>query len=453
MTPPIVERLPNGFTTAVCEVPGRHQVLITLFVRVGARFEAPAQSGISHFVEHLLFRGSEAYPDAYSLNTAFEQVGGMPNAMTGVEATEIYFVVHPQRVGAALAVLADMVCRPRLVELEKERGIIQDEILYDYNDKGELIHLGALVARMLWPHHGLGQQVTGAPETLSGIDDAAARAHHARYYAPQNMVLGICGGLSAGEGLAAARASFGAWNAGNGGEARAAESGDSTAGGGKNSVAPPAPPAGACPGPQTRLVHDADNQFHLQLSFPAPGYNAPQEIPLVLLTRVLDDGPNTRLQRRIREELALAYHVGAEYTGFADAGQLDITTSVKAGRLGALLDAMVECLVRFREDGPTEKELTAAKRRYELDLQFSRDSLDAHIERHVWPLLYAKPRTIEQELETVRRTSPAELHGLAREVLSPARLQLAMVGPVDDTAREIVGRAVGRFKDAARDTA
>lgn len=429
MTPAIVERLPNGFTTAVCEVPGRHQVLITLFVRVGARFEAPAQSGLSHFVEHLLFRGSAAYPDAFRLNAAFEQVGSMPNAVTGVEATEIYMLAHPERVRAALATLADMVRHPCFADLEKERGIIHDEILYDYNDKGELINLGALAAQLLWPGHALGQPVAGTQESLHTFDDALARAHHAGHYAPQNMVLGLCGGIAAEQGLEMARACFGDWN-GPGALAREAA---------------PAPAAPSCPQLRKHLVHDSDNQFHVQLSFSAPGYNAPEVIPLMLLTRMLDDGPNTRLQQHIREELALAYHVGAEYTGFWDAGQLDISTSVMADRLEPLLDALADCLLRFRDDGLTGQELEAARHRHRLDLEFSRDSLDARVERHVWPLLYSTPMAIEEELERMEQITPEHVHRLAREVLGGPSLRLVLVGPVDDRARELTERLVGRF--------
>ena len=428
MPPAIVERLPNGFTTAVCEVPGRHQVLISLFVRAGGRFESPALSGVSHFVEHVLFRGSAAYPDAYRLNAAFEQVGGIPNAMTGVETTEFYFVAHPERVEPGLAALADMVRNPRFTEIDKERGIILDEMLYDYNDQGELIHMGALAAQLMWRGHGLGQQVTGTPETVQAFDASALRSHHGRHYTPNNMVLGICGGIPAQRGLELARAAFGGW------ESAPCE---------PVSMGTPASPPP--PGPHTQLVPDADNQFHLQLSFPAPGYNAPEEIPLLLLARLLDDGPNSRLQRQIREELALAYHVGADYNGYLDAGQFDITTSVKAERLDELLEALVRCLADFRREGPTDQELAAARRRHWLGLEFSRDSLDALIERQVWPLLYSRPREIEEEVELVEGTSREDLHRLAEALLAPSRLHLVLVGPVNAHTQEAVAGAVKRL--------
>ena len=126
-------------------------------------------------------------------------------------------------------------------------------------------------------------------------------------------------------------------------------------------------------------------------------------------------------------------------------GQLDITTSVNASRLEPLLAALMACLRQFLADGPTGQELEAARHRHRLDLEFSRDSLDAQVERHVWPLLYAKPSTIEEELERMERVTLDEITRLAREVITPAGLHLALVGPVDDRVRELVARAVDSF--------
>lgn len=433
MSPCIVERLPNGFTTAIIEVPGRHQVLITLLVRTGSRFEAPEAAGISHLVEHMLFRGCAAYPDARRLNLAFEEAGGIPNACTGVESTEYYFVAHPGKVEQGLAVLAEMVCRPVFPEVEKERGIVMEEILYDYNDRGELIHLGALSAQLLWPETGLGQPVIGDQASVASIGEQALRAHHARHYAPHNLVLGIAGSLAPARGFELARACFGHLTNGAG-DAPATT---------PISASHPAPQPSE--GPLVKLVPDADNQFHLQLSFPAAGYNDPDEFLLGLLVRVLDDGPTSRLQQRIREDLALAYHVGAEYTAYHDTGQLDVVTSFKAGRLEEMLGALLDCLKRFGEEGPTAEELLRARERCRLDLEFARDSLDARIERYVWPLLYSTPREIEQDQALLEAASLDELRRLARQVFTRSGLHLVLVGPVDAGTEQAVADALKRF--------
>lgn len=438
MTSRHVERLSNGFTTVAIEVPTRHQVLVSLLVRAGSRFESAAASGLSHFLEHMVFRGNAAQPDARAISLAFEQVGSQPNACTGVETTEFYFLCHPARLRAGLAALSTLVQTPTFPELEKERGIVLDEILYDYNEKGELIHLGSLTAGLLWPEHPLGQSVVGTRATVSTFDQERLRAHHARHYRPEHMVLGLAGSLSPAEASALAAECFGQIPQGNSGSAASTR---------------PAEPlsaalieeAASTSAPSVKLVPDPDNQFHLQLSLPTKGYNSDEEIPLSLLARLLDDGPTTLLQRRIREDLGLAYHVGAEYAGYQDVGQFDIATSVQAERLPELLEALVNCLLEFREHGPSEEELARAKARHRLEIEFSRDSLDAQLERFAWPLLYSEPREVHEELALVEGITCEQLRELARRLFQPSQLHLALVGPLNADAEKMVERALGRF--------
>jgi predicted Zn-dependent peptidase len=270
--------------------------------------------------------------------------------------------------------------------------------------------------------------VLGRTETVSTFSEADLRAHHAHHYSPGHMVLGLVGAVSPSEGCALAGRFFGD---GSGPARPLPDALVETAGGGR--------------GPSTKLVPDADNQFHLQLSFPAPGYRGGEDIPLALLARLLDDGPTTLLQRRIREELGLAYHVGAEYTGYQDVGHFDVATSVKAERLPELLEALVDCLLEFRERGPGQDDLARAKHRYRLDLEFNRDSLEAQIERYAWPLLYSQPREVEEELRRVEALAPEDIHGRAVELFERSRLHLVLVGPLGREAESAVERALARW--------
>ncbi len=427
-----LERLSNGFTTVAIEVPARHQVLVTLLVRAGSRFETPATSGLSHFLEHMIFRGNAIHPDARRISLAFERVGSQPNACTGVESTEFYFLSHPGRLGEGLEALAALVRTPTYPEVEKERGIVLDEILYDYNEQGELINLGSLAAGLLWPEHPLGQSVLGTRATVATFDEARLRTHHARHYGPEHMVLGLAGNVAPAEACALAGRFFG--DLPRSGEALPAAL-----------IEHPHEGPHEGRGPSVKMVLDPDNQFHLQLSFPARGYNSEDEIPLSLLARLLDDGPTTLLQRRIREDLGLAYHVGADYSGFQDVGQFDIATSVQAERLPELLAVLVESLVEFRDGGPGEEELARAKARHRLELEFSRDSLEAQLERFAWPLLYSETREITDEMERVEALTVEELRAQARRLFQGSQLHLALVGPLNTAMENSVWRAVGRF--------
>jgi predicted Zn-dependent peptidase len=192
-------------------------------------------------------------------------------------------------------------------------------------------------------------------------------------------------------------------------------------------------------------VHDADNQLRLQFSFPVEGYRSDREVPLAVLTSVLDDGPNSRLQKTIREELALVYFIGCGYTAYADAGQIDISTAVAPDRLEELLAALIPLLREFRDGGITEAELETARRRYRFDLEFSRDSLDAALDRYAWPLLFSEVRSEEAEWAQVQSLTVPGLSALAREAFSRGRLHVAAVGPVDDGVRRLLRSWLDRY--------
>jgi len=429
MAPYHVERLPNGLAVAVAPVATTHQVLLTVLVRVGSRFEPLGLNGVSHAVEHLLFRGNARFPDPFSLHRALEEVGALVNAQTGVESTEVDFVAHPERVSEALGCLAALVRSPTFADFEKERGIIADELRYDYNEANRLIVPATLASQLLWPGHSLGQSVGGTPETLAALSPEAVRAHHAAHYRPDNVVVGVAGRIEVAVALAAVREHFGDWVA---------------------PAAPPPPLPDAAPapdaaGPRLLSVPDQDNQFSLQLSFPAPPRRSADEIPVGLLLRILDDGPNSRLQRVIREEMALVYSISAGYTAYEDAGQFDIATAVAPERLETLLRTVFAELSRFAAEGPTAEELETARRRHRLELGFARDSLGAYIDRYAWPLLYGPIREEDEELAEMERVTAERLRTLAADLFRRQRLHLVLVGPRDAASEAALRRAVATF--------
>jgi predicted Zn-dependent peptidase len=456
MTTVRTERLANGLTAVLVQVPTSHQVLVSLTVRAGSRLDPPQQAGASHFLEHLLFRGNAVYPDVSSLFESFERAGEVLNAQTGVEYTEYYQTVHPDLLPDCLASLAAFIRTPRFSDFEKERRIVLDEILYDYNDQGEMIRLDAVAGELLWPGHSLSQPITGTRDSVSAFTEASVRAHYAAHYRPGNLVLGLAGNLDPARALDCVQRGFGDWPAqGNGangsanGDGRRGKNGNGLNGGGSNGAGlglmqPPVPKLDLA-APTLRMVHDADNQLRIQFSFPVEGYRSDREIPLSLLTSVLDDGPNSRLQRTIREELALVYYIGCTYTGYCDAGQIDITTAVSRERLEDLLASLIPLLRQFREGGVTEAELEAVKRRYRFDLEFSRDSLDAALDRYAWSLLFSEVRTEEEEWTQVQALTAPALSALAQEALSPRRLHVAVVGPVDDEVQRLLRTWIDRY--------
>ena len=436
MPPHYIEQLHNGLTVVLLPRSGSHQVLISLMLKAGSRFESPSRNGITHFLEHMLFRGNGAYASPAAMNLAFEQSGSILNAQTGVEETEFFFLAHPQRLDQALAALASFVRNPVFTDLEKERQVILEEMQYDYNAQGSLINLATLASQALWPDHPLGQPVIGTAKTIHALTAEQLRDHQRATLQPGKAIIALAGNLDIGPTLESIHRGFGQWSSSG------PESGQCL-------TAPFQRPQVAACGPEKLIVFDADNQFHLQLSFPAPGYNDPREPALQLLERILDDGPLSRLQRVIREEKALVYHISADHTGYHDAGQFDIATSVKAERLEELLRALLCELEHFRSKGPTAEEVSQARLRYRFEVEFSRDSLAAAIDRHAWPLLYSQALTEAEELKRMEAVSNEELRALGSALLSPNALRLVLVGPTEGGTEALVDRALRSWANGA----
>ncbi|MEE8554374.1 MAG: pitrilysin family protein [bacterium] len=426
------DRLPNGLTTVLIEVPSSHQVLLSLLVRAGSRFDPPGQAGLSHFVEHALFRGNASHPDTQAVFESFERVGEILGAQTGVEYTEFFQVVHPDLLSEALAGLSGFARTPIFPEIEKEKRIILDEILYDYNDRGQLVRLDAIMAELLWGGHPIAQSVTGTRETVAEFGRDDVQSHYAAHYRPANAVLAMAGRLEAGAAQDLVSRTFGGWGESDRGKVAAP---------GLDGQDAPR----AARGPKLRTVPDSDNQLRIQLSFPTSGYRSADEIALGMLAGILDDGPNSRLQRTLREERALVYYIGCSYTAYADAGQVDISTTVSPDRAEELLEALFEQLQIVREGGVGGEELEAAKRRYRFDLDFSRDSLDAALDRYAWPLLYTDVRTEEAEWAAVSELGASRLSALAAELFARERLHMAVVGPLDSRLEAMIARMVERY--------
>ncbi|MDH5752762.1 MAG: insulinase family protein [Deltaproteobacteria bacterium] len=426
--------LTNGLKVVVIEQPHSHRVLLSLMVRTGSRYETPAENGISHFLEHMLFRGNSSYPDTVSLNRAFEETGGMLQAHTSVEETEYSLLAHPAHLEQALENMAVFLRHPNWADFEKERRILLEELLYDYNEQGLLTDLAALASQALWPDHPLGLSVGGTPSSVEGLSLEQVGRHHARYYTPDNIVLALAGRVETGAALEMAQRHLGGWQP----EASATERGFLPA--------PAEQPRSGNPlTPGVNTVPDPDNQFHLQFSWPAFGYNHPGELALGLLLRTLDDGSTSRLQRVIREEQALVYHIHAGNSAYQDTGSVDIATSVRAERLGDLLEELGREIRLFRERGPEQEEVEQARRRYLFDLEFDRDSLSAQVDRHAWPLLYSRPRGEEEERQMISSLGRNELSGMAASLFDPARLHLTVVGPVDDSTPALLAEKLKNF--------
>src|SRR5262249_6682892 len=232
------------------ELPHLHTGMIAAYVRAGSRHEDPVRNGVSHFLEHLFFRGSQGYPDGRAMNALVEDCGGSLNGVTTRDHGYYYSPVHPARIETPLAVLGDMLARPLFKEIELEREVILEEILDEVDAEGRDIDVDNLSKRALFPAHPLGLKIAGSRGTVGALREDDLREQHERAYGARNMVLACAGPLRHAEVLELARKHFGRLPHGQ--------------------LLTESPVNGAPRGPQLVAVQHKESQMELQLSFRGP---------------------------------------------------------------------------------------------------------------------------------------------------------------------------------------
>src|SRR6185503_13851951 len=189
-------RLPSGLRLVTVETPHLHTATICLYVRAGSRYETPAENGLSHFVEHMLFRGSSGFPDSLTLNRAIEELGGTLYAETGRDYSLYQIPLAAGDIARGLAIMGDLFSTPAFRDIELERQIILEEILEDLDDRGRNVNVDDLSRAVAWGSHPLGYTITGPLKNVRRFRDADVRRHFARFYGAANMVLCVAGPLS-----------------------------------------------------------------------------------------------------------------------------------------------------------------------------------------------------------------------------------------------------------------
>src|SRR5437667_6468341 len=178
----------NGLRVVTVELPHLHVGMIAAYVRAGSRHEDPVRNGVSHFLEHLFFRGSHGYPDGRGMNALVEDCGGSLNGVTTRDHGYYYSPVHPLRLEVPMAVLGDMLARPLFKEIELEREVILEEILDEVDEDGRDIDIDNLSKRALFGSHPLGMKIAGTGETVQNLREDDLRRHPARAYGARNQV-------------------------------------------------------------------------------------------------------------------------------------------------------------------------------------------------------------------------------------------------------------------------
>jgi len=430
MIRPFTHILPNGLRVVCVEMPHLHAAELAVYLKVGGRNDPPGKEGISHFLEHTLFRGTQEYASSLEIENAFEAIGGAPNAATDTESTCYYSRIHPDHVRKGLEILASMLLRPLLEGIDIEKRIIAEEAREDLNERGEEINPDTIASRLLWPRHPLGMPTIGTLESIAAISKEDLQTHLQQYYIPAGAVVVIAGPVRSHEVFAAARDVFGSWQG--------------------DLLPPVVAPTKRHAAPQIRFVRDSDSQMNLQLAFMGIRRGDPRFMSLRLLRRLLAGGGSSRLHLRLREELGIVYSVEAAIGAYDETGCLAIDLSTAPDTLTQAVEVALAELGRVAlEDSIPEAELERIKQSYIFDLDYSRDSAYEMSARYGWGELMGVMRSIEEDQQEARGITASDLQATARAIFAPENLRLIAVGPwkngMKKRTRELVEQYAERF--------
>lgn len=419
--------LDNGLRVISVPMPHHHSAEILIYVGVGSRHENARKAGVSHFLEHMLFKGTQDHPSGLALERAFEEVGGSANAATDSETTCYHSRVHPGHVMTGIGLFASMLQRPLFKDMEMERRVILEEAMGDLNESGRQINTDNIVASLLFADHPLGQPTIGNRPAIERLTLKQLQQHHTTFYTPANTVLAVAGPVEHEAVVAAATSHFSSWPASD----------------------VPSQKVWSPPGKQDkrfRWVRDAGSQVSIQLAFLLPGRSSEHAVNLRVLRRLLGWGGMSRLMLRLREELGLTYAVDAALALYADAGTLAIELAVSTENLAEATTAIIEIFNELRTDDVGNEELEHILNCYRCDLNYSRDQVDEMALRYAWGELTGTPRTIADDLWGIDKVTAAGLRNTARKFLIPANLRGAVVGPYRTRDRKAVEKILADWK-------
>jgi predicted Zn-dependent peptidase len=400
--------LDNGLTVTTVDLPHLHTAVCALFIKVGARFESPDDNGLSHFVEHMLFRGTEHYPTSLALNTAIERLGSTLHAETGRDYTLFQLALEPAHVPAAVELMGELLGRPRFTDIELERALVLEEINEDYDEHGVEINADDIARGLVFEDHPLGQRIIGPRENVKRFTTDDVQRHFTTFYGAKNASLCIAGPVDHAKIVALASRVMRALPPG----ARA--------------EVPAAPPGSD--GPRFQHVRDAGSQTSLSVVFRAVPELDPAYVALVALLRVLDDGMSTRLHYTLADQKGLAYSIHAAIEPLADAALFEISGATANAKVPELVRELLVLLDGLRAGKVTDDELAKARVRYRYETLASIDDASAMAGWFGGTALYYQPPTLSERLAQMQKVTVDDVVRVARKVLCPDNLVVAAVG-------------------------
>jgi predicted Zn-dependent peptidase len=416
----VLSELDSGERVISERLPHVRSVAIGFWIGVGSRDERDSKAGVSHFIEHLLFKGSRSY-DALEIAEVFDSFGGELNAATSREHTVVYARVSDQHLEQALDVMTDMVYAPLFADLDAEREVVLEEIAMYEDTPQDLVH--DLASQAVFGPHPLGRPVLGTADVISSVTRRSLSSFHRAMYIPGNVVVAAAGRVD------------------HDGLLRLIEQGS-----GKRAEAAPQKrrlrsPLVKTPAPGMRFKRKDTEQYHVCLSAPGIARSDRRRFAASLLDGVLGGSASSRLFQEIREKRGMAYSVytfGSQYT---DSGQIGLYIGTREENLASSLEIAAHEITDIAEGNLREHELERAKENLKGRMMLAMESTANRMSRLGRSLITdTELLSLDRLAAEVDAVEPEAVAELASVLLAPARMSAAGIGPDEDRFAAAVER-------------
>ena len=407
----IKKTLPSGLRTIIMPRAEMASATILVLIGVGSRYETPKQSGLSHFLEHMFFKGTETRPTTKEIAEAVDNVGGEFNAFTTEEFTGYYVKVASEHLERGADVVSDILLRPLfpVEEIERERGVIQEEIKM-YTDN-PMRHINNLWQKMMFGEHGLGRRVDGYKETVGAMKRKDFLAYVKSHYHTGNAIVVVAGNVDVKKTQKMLAKLF------------------APLAGGVETTPKPAPKKL----PAQQFIHEYRktlDQTHMMVGVPGVSNTDPRRYAASLLAAILGGGMSSRLFLNVRERNGLAYMVRTSSESYVDAGSFVTQTGVRTEKAQDALKIILEEYDRIMEEPVSEEELYKVKQMTQGNLVLDLEETNAlALFTSVQELTEHRILTPDQIMKHIDAVTAQDIQRVAQELLRKDKRAVALLGP------------------------
>ncbi|HET9994469.1 MAG TPA: pitrilysin family protein [Candidatus Acidoferrum sp.] len=402
--------LPNGLVVITETMTHVRSVSVGIWVRNGSRREVPEENGLAHFIEHMVFKGTERR-SAESIAREMDSVGGMLDAFTSKEQICFNAKVLDEHLPIAFDVIADLVLRPKFDsdDVKKERQVVLEEIKMDMDNPEYLLH--DIFTRGFWPEHPLGRPILGTPATVKKFNRESLHTRFGNWFAPDHLVVTAAGNVTHDQVLDLVQREFGHLQ--------------------------PSGLANDDRVPQTSAPIHLETkkdleQVHLCIGVPSVPLGHQDRFGVAVLNNLLGGGMSSRLFQNIREKLGLAYAVFSELTPYSDAGMMTVYAGTAKETVGQVIDLTIQEFRALKESLVTEEELRRSKNHLKGSLMLSLESTSSRMSNLARQELYfGRFYSLDEILAGIEAVTREELQSLAKAYFQPGLIAVTVLGPLN----------------------